>query len=90
MLIQIVIGPVKIDHVSTKNHRFLVCLLYHNLITIYVYYCNKIFITTAVFHGLSSAAYGNGIVRSERKILAKIELGVICAHMVDFRRRGHN
>ena len=30
-----VTGPVKIDHVSTKNCRFLACLLYHNLITIY-------------------------------------------------------
>ena len=30
-----VTGPVKIDHVSTKNPRFLACLLYHNLITIY-------------------------------------------------------
>ena len=28
-------GPVKIDHLSAKNRRFLVCLLYHNLITIY-------------------------------------------------------
>ena len=27
--------PAKIDHVSAKNHRFLACLLYHNLITIY-------------------------------------------------------
>ena len=32
---QNVTGPAKIDHVSTKNHRFLVCLLYHNLKTIY-------------------------------------------------------
>ena len=38
----------------------------------YLYYCNKIFITTAAFNGLSSAAYGNGIANSERKILAKI------------------
>ena len=30
-----VTGPAKIDHVSAKNCRFLVCLLYHNLITIY-------------------------------------------------------
>ena len=27
-------GPAQIDHVSTKNRRFLACLLYHNL-TIY-------------------------------------------------------
>ena len=45
--------------------------------------------TTAEFNGLSSAAYRNGIVHSERKILAKIHLGVICAHMVDFCRPGH-
>ena len=30
-----VTGPVKIDHLSAKNYRFLVCLLYHNLVTIY-------------------------------------------------------
>ena len=30
-----VTGPAKINHVSAKNHRFLACLLYHNLITIY-------------------------------------------------------
>ena len=30
-----VTGPAKIDRVSAKNHRFLACLLYHNLITIY-------------------------------------------------------
>ena len=28
-------GPAKIDYLSTKNRRFLACLLYHNLITIY-------------------------------------------------------
>ena len=38
----------------------------------YLYYCNKLFITTAEFNGLSSAIYGNGIVYFERKILAKI------------------
>ena len=64
-----VTGPVKIDHLSIKNHRFLACLLYHNLT---IYYCSKIFITTAEFNMLSSAAYGNGIVHSERKILVKI------------------
>ena len=31
-----VTGPAKIDHVSTNNCRFLVCLLYHNFITIYI------------------------------------------------------
>ena len=29
-----VTGPTKVDHLSTKNRRFLACLLYHNLITI--------------------------------------------------------
>ena len=38
----------------------------------YLYYWTKIFITTVEFNGLSSAAYGNGIAHSERKILAKI------------------
>ena len=28
-------GPVKIDHMSTENHQFLLSLLYHNLTTIY-------------------------------------------------------
>ena len=30
-----VTGPARIDHVSTKNHRFSACLLYDNLITVY-------------------------------------------------------
>ena len=30
-----VTGPAKIDHLSAKDCRFLACLLYHNLITIY-------------------------------------------------------
>ena len=30
-----VTGPANIDHVSAKNRRFLVCLLYHNFISIY-------------------------------------------------------
>ena len=61
--------PAKIDHVSIKNADFYrVCCI----ITYYLYYCNKIFITTAEFKGLSSATYGNGIAHSERKILAEI------------------
>ena len=35
MVMPYVTEPAKIDHVSTKNHRFLACLLYYNLITIY-------------------------------------------------------
>ena len=43
-------------------------LLYHNN---YLYYCNKIFITTAEFDGFSVAAYGTGILHSEWKITSK-------------------
>ena len=63
-----VTGPARIDHVSTKKLPILECLLYHN----FLYYCNRIFITTAEFNGLSFATYGNGIAYSEQKILAKI------------------
>ena len=66
-----VTGPARIDHMSTKNHGFLLSLLYHNLITIYSYH-NKIFITTAEFNRLSSEAYKNEILHSKRKILTKI------------------
>ena len=38
----------------------------------YLYYHNKILITTGEFNGLSSALYRNGILHSEREILAKI------------------
>ena len=42
---------------------------------------------------LSSAAYGNGILHSEQKILAKIYVSIICTHMVthmvDFCRPSH-
>ena len=67
-----VTGPAKIGHLSTKFCQFLVCLLYHNLIANYLYYCNKMFIIIVEFNGLSSAAYGNEIVHSEQKILAKV------------------
>ena len=33
---------------------------------------------------LSSVAYGIGILCFEQKILAKIQLSVICVHIVDF------
>ena len=65
-----VTGPANIDHLSTKLpilFVFVLSLLYNHL-----YYHNKSFITTAEFNGLSSAAYGIGILRFERKILAKI------------------
>ena len=43
-----------------------------SLVNNYLYYCNKIFNTTAEFKRLSSAAYVNEIVHSKQKILAKI------------------
>ena len=57
-----VTGPTKINHLSTKN-----CQSFLSLLLIYLYYCNKLFSTirTSEFHGLSSAAYGNGILHSE-------------------------
>ena len=80
-----VTGPAKIDHLSTKNCWYFLYLLHYNLITIYT---NTI-PTTAEFNGLSSAIYRNRILHSELKILAKIQLGVICTHMVDFHTPGH-
>ena len=65
-----VTGPAIINHVSTKSPFF--SLLYHNLTTTYLDYHNKVFITTAEFNGLSSAAYRNEILHSERKVLTKI------------------
>ena len=50
MVVLIVTGSAIIDHLSTKK---LPSWLYHN----YLYYRNKIFITTTEFNGLSSAAY---------------------------------
>ena len=45
--------------------------------------------TTAEFNGPSSASYTIGILQSQLKILAKIQLSVNCAHMVDFYKPGH-
>ena len=69
--LQYVTGPAKIDHVSTKK-LLIFSVFAVSYLNNYLYYCNKIFITTAKFNGLSSAAYVNGIANSERKILAKI------------------
>ena len=52
-----------------KDHQFS-RLLYHK----YLYYHNKIFITTAEFNELSSAVYRNGILHYKWKILAKYNL----------------
>ena len=47
------------------------------------------FSTDAEFNGLSSVIYRNEILQSHLKILAKIQLSVICTHIVDFRRPGY-
>ena len=47
------------------------------------------FTTTAEFNELSSTSYRIRIVQSQLKVLAKIQLNVICAHMVNFCRPGH-
>ena len=38
---------------------------------------------------LFSAIYRNGMLKSQLKILTKIKLSVICAHMLNFCRPGH-
>ena len=70
-----------------KSPIFCLCFIitYSN----YLYYRNKILITTAEFNGFSSTAYGNRTLHSERKLLVKIWLDVICTHMVDYCRLGH-
>ena len=58
----IVTWPAIIDHVNGKKSlMFSVFAVINN----YLHYCNKIFITTAEFNGLSSTVYGNGITHSE-------------------------
>ena len=47
------------------------------------------FIASAEFNRLSFADYRNGILHSERKILAKIQPSVMLAHMVDFHKPNH-
>ena len=54
------------EHIIIANFVFL-SLLYNHL-----HYHNKIFITAAEFNGLSSAAYGIGILCFEQKVLAKM------------------
>ena len=56
--------PAKIDHVSTKKSLIFGVFAVSKLNN-YLYYCNKIFITTGELNGLSSATYRNGIVYSE-------------------------
>ena len=51
--------------------------------------CTHTGMTTVEFNGLSPAAYRNRILHSEQKILAKIQLSVIYAHMVDVHRLSH-
>ena len=73
-------GSAKINHVSAKHCHF----FHHCSIITYELYILKISITTAEFNGFSSETYRNEISHSELKILAKIQLGVVCAHTVDF------
>ena len=66
-----VTGSAKIDHLSTKNHQFLLFLCDHNVITIYTTTTN----TSSVLQnlmGFPSAAYENGILHSEQETLVKI------------------
>ena len=69
----------EINHLSTKI-AVLLSLFYHHSITIYVYYQNKIFITTAEFNGLSSVAYENEILHFEWKILENITQCNLLSH----------
>ena len=80
------VGLCKIDHLSTKSLIFSY-LLHDNLITIDTN-TPKSFITTKL-NGLSFAIYRNGILHLELKILTKIQLVVICNHMVDFLKPSH-
>ena len=73
----------KVDHQSAKNCRFYV------FAPSGITYCNKIFISTTEFNGLSHAAYGNRIPHSEWKILVTMQLNVIYTHMINLRRPGH-
>ena len=65
MLVSICDQACKNRPCEHKDHQFS-CLLYHK----FLYYHNKIFITTAEFNGLSSAVYRNGILHYKWKILA--------------------
>ena len=47
------------------------------------------FTTNGHFNGLSYAIYRNGILQSQLKTLAKIQLSVICAYVVAFHRPTH-
>ena len=70
---------------TPMNHASPLVLAYMSTI-----YTNTIkSVSTAEFNELSSEIYGKRIPHSEPKILAIIQLGVICTHMVDFCRPGH-
>ena len=64
-------GPAKINHVSAKTSPIFSVFALSELMNC-LYKHNKIFVTTVEFNGLSSEVYGNGIPRSELKILPKI------------------
>ena len=69
-----VTGPVKINHVSTKNRQFFSSFGLCSIITYELLICTnkKLSITTAEFNGLSSELYGKEIPHSALKILVKI------------------
>lgn len=70
---------VIINHGSTQIVDFL-SLLYHNLIIVYSI---KMFTANhnVEINGISSAIYRNEILQSQFKILVKLQLSVICAHI---------
>ena len=63
--------PAKIKHLSVNKIPDFIYLCSIMTYNNHLYCSNKIFINTVEFNGLSSVAYGNGILHSERKILAK-------------------
>ena len=77
-------GPAKIDHVSAKNCRFLACLLYHNLITIYTTATKSSSLLQNLIDVLLQLTEWDSAFGTK-----DISENIICTHMVDFRRPGH-
>ena len=68
-------GPATINHVNAKKLPMFLSILYHNLVTNYIYITIiqlNLNHYTAEFNGLSSAIYVNRILHSKLIILAKI------------------
>ena len=74
------------EYKTIANFFFICPIITYKL---FIYEHDNISVTTAEVNGLSSEIYGKRIPHSELKILAIIQLGVICAHMVDFCRPSH-